>query len=76
MRNVVTEQNKQQSISLESLGWPRRIQRATEVRRDRYACWDFIPVRRIWAESHEECFRQLTGVTRVVVLDNLREGVL
>jgi transposase len=30
----------------------------------------------IWAELHERAFRRLTGVTRVVVLDNLREGVL
>src|SRR5437867_3847970 len=30
----------------------------------------------IWAELHEKAFRRLTGVTRLVVLDNLREGVL
>ena len=30
----------------------------------------------IWAELHEKAFRRLTGATRVVVLDNLREGVL
>ena len=30
----------------------------------------------IWAELHAKAFRRLTGVTRVVVLDNLREGVL
>jgi transposase len=30
----------------------------------------------IWAELHENAFRRLTGATRVVVLDNLREGVL
>jgi transposase len=30
----------------------------------------------IWAELHEKAFRRLTGVTRVVVLDNLREAVL
>jgi transposase len=29
-----------------------------------------------WAELHEESFRRLGGVPRVVVLDNLREGVL
>jgi transposase len=29
-----------------------------------------------WAELHEQAFRRLCGVTRVVVLDNLREGVL
>jgi len=31
---------------------------------------------RIWAELHEKAFRRLAGSTRVVVLDNLREGVL
>ena len=31
---------------------------------------------RIWAELHETAFRRLSGSTRVVVLDNLREGVL
>ncbi len=31
---------------------------------------------RVWAELHEKAFRRLGGVTRVVVLDNLREGVL
>jgi YD repeat-containing protein len=29
-----------------------------------------------WVELHEKAFRRLGGVTRVVVLDNLREGVL
>lgn len=31
---------------------------------------------RIWAELHEIAFRRLGGSVRVVVLDNLREGVL
>ena len=31
---------------------------------------------RIWAELHERAFRRLGGTTRLVVLDNLREGVL
>jgi transposase len=30
----------------------------------------------IWAELHEKAFRRLGGVTRTIVLDNLREGVL
>jgi transposase len=30
----------------------------------------------VWAELHERAFRRLTGTTRVVVLDNLKEGVL
>jgi transposase len=31
---------------------------------------------RIWAELHEQAFRRLGGTTRVVVPDNLKEGVL
>jgi transposase len=31
---------------------------------------------RIWAELHEKAFRRLGGTPRVLVLDNLREGVL
>lgn len=30
----------------------------------------------IWAELHEKAFRRLGGVTRTIVLDNLREGVV
>jgi transposase len=31
---------------------------------------------RVWAELHEQAFRRIGGATRVVVLDNLREGVI
>lgn len=31
---------------------------------------------RVWAELHEKAFRRLGGVTRTIVLDNLRECVL
>ena len=31
---------------------------------------------RVWAELHEKAFRRLGGSTRVVILDNLREGVV
>ena len=31
---------------------------------------------RVWAELHEKAFRRLGGSPRLVVLDNLREGVL
>jgi transposase len=31
---------------------------------------------RVWAELHETAFRRLGGSPRIVVLDNLREGVL
>ena len=30
----------------------------------------------VWAELHERAFRRLGGIVRVVVLDNLKEGVL
>jgi transposase len=30
----------------------------------------------VWAELHEQAFRRLGGSTRIVVLDNLREGVI
>ena len=30
----------------------------------------------VWAELHEQAFRRLGGAPRVVVLDNLREGVI
>ena len=30
----------------------------------------------IWAELHEQAFRRLGGTVKVIVLDNLREGVL
>jgi transposase len=36
----------------------------------------FRSAARMWAELHEKAFRRLGGATRVVVLDNLREGVL
>jgi len=31
---------------------------------------------RVWAELHEKAFRRLGGCPRIVVLDNLREGVI
>jgi transposase len=31
---------------------------------------------RVWAELHERAFRRLGGTPRVIVLDNLKEGVL
>jgi transposase len=36
----------------------------------------FASSTRRWCELHEEAFRRLGGTTQVVVLDNLREGVL
>jgi transposase len=40
----------------------------------RLLCWRSSS--RTWAELHEKAFRRLGGSTRVVVLDNLKEGVL
>ena len=37
-------------------------------------CWKSSA--RIWCELHEEAFRRLGGAVRVVVLDNLKEGVV
>jgi transposase len=31
---------------------------------------------RIWAELHEKAFRRLGGCPRIIILDNLKEGVL
>jgi transposase len=36
----------------------------------------FTSSTRRWAELHEEAFRRLGGAVKVVILDNLREGVL
>jgi transposase len=36
----------------------------------------FASSSRRWAELHDETFRRLGGAVRVVVLDNLKEGVL
>ena len=36
----------------------------------------FRSTARIWAELHEKAFRRLGGSVRLVVLDNLKEGVL
>ena len=36
----------------------------------------FRSTARVWAELHEKASRRLGGATRIVVLDNLREGML
>jgi transposase len=41
-----------------------------------YVCSPSDSSSRIWAELHEKAFRRLGGSTRIVVLDNLKEGVL
>jgi transposase len=49
-----------------TLGWSRKCVRLLVFRSSA----------RVWAELHEKAFRRLGGSPRVVVLDNLREGVL
>ena len=49
-----------------TLGWSRKSVRLLVFRSSA----------RVWAELHEKAFRRLGGSPRVVVLDNLREGVL
>jgi hypothetical protein len=49
-----------------TLGWSRKCVRLLVFRSSA----------RVWAELHEKAFRRLGGSPRIVVLDNLREGVL
>ena len=49
-----------------TLGWSRKSVRLLVFRSSA----------RVWAELHEKAFRRLGGSPRIVVLDNLREGVL
>ena len=49
-----------------TLGWSRKAVRLLVFRSSA----------RVWAELHEKAFRRLGGTPRIVVLDNLREGVL
>ena len=49
-----------------TLGWSRKCVRLLAFRSSA----------RVWAELHVKAFRRLGGSPRVVVLDNLREGVL
>src|SRR5277367_2874744 len=49
-----------------TLGWSRKSVRLLVFRSSA----------RVWAELHEKAFRRLGGSPRVMVLDNLREGVI
>ena len=42
----------------------------------RFGYWSFVRVRGCGPSLHEKAFRRLGGSPRIVVLDNLREGVL
>jgi transposase len=66
VRDPVTGKYRRTRLFVMTLGYSRKSVRLLVFRSSS----------RIWAELHEKAFRRLTGVARVVVLDNLREGVL
>ena len=66
VRDPVTGKYRRTRLFVMTLGYSRKSVRQLVFRSSS----------QIWAELHEKAFRRLTGVTRVVVLDNLREGVL
>jgi len=66
VRHPVTGKYRRTRLFVLTLGYSRKSVRLLT----------FQSSARRWAELHEESFRRLGGVPRVVVLDNLREGVL
>jgi transposase len=66
VRDPVTGKYRRTRLFVMTLGYSRKSVRLLVFRSSS----------QIWAELHEKAFRWLTGATRVVVLDNLREGVL
>jgi hypothetical protein len=66
VRDPVTGKYRRTRLFVMTLGYSRKSVRLLEFRSSS----------QIWSELQEKAFRRLTGATRVVVLDNLREGVL
>ena len=66
VRDPQTGKYRRTRLFVLTLGYSRKCVRLLVVRSSA----------RVWAELHEKAFRRLGGATRVVVLDNLREGVL
>jgi len=66
VRNPKTGKYKRTRLFAFTLGWSRK------------SVWllSFESSARQWAQFHEEAFSRLGGSTRIVVLDNLKEGVL
>ena len=62
----ITKKYRRMRLLVFTLGWSRKSVRLLTWRSSS----------QIWAELHEEVFRRLGGAPRVVVLDNLKEGVL
>jgi transposase len=66
VRHPVTRKYRRTRLFVFTLGYSRKCVRLLT----------FASSTRRWAELHEEAFRRLGGSVRVVVLDNLKEGVL
>jgi len=66
VRHPVTRKYRRTRLFVLTLGYSRKSVRLLT----------FDSSTRRWAELHEEAFRRLGGVVHVVVLDNLKEGVL
>jgi transposase len=66
VRHPVTGKYRRTRLFVFTLGYSRKSVRLLT----------FASSTRRWAELHEETFRRLGGAPRVVVLDNLKEGVL
>jgi transposase len=66
VRHPVTRKYRRTRLFVFTLGYSRKSVRLLT----------FESSARRWAELHEEAFRRLGGAVRVVVLDNLKEGVL
>jgi len=66
VRDATTGKSRRTRLFVLTLGYSRKTVRLLS----------FKSSSRIWAELHERSFRRLGGAPRVVVLDNLREGVL
>jgi hypothetical protein len=66
VRHPVTGKYKRTRLFVLTLGYSRKSVRLLT----------WTSSTQIWAELHETAFRRLGGTVRVIVLDNLREGVL
>jgi transposase len=66
VRNPATGKYRRTRLFVLTLGYSRKSVRLLAWRSSA----------QVWAELHERAFRRLGGTARVVVLDNLREGVI
>jgi transposase len=66
VRHPVTGKYRRTRLFVFTLGYSRKSVRLLT----------FASSTRCWCELHEEAFRRLGGTVQVIVLDNLREGVL